>query len=129
MRRLMLTVTLTLAAMMTLAMPVLAQEALGSGLTRIFSHEFDTTAIVFVLGAIGTVALALSKFLPGWATKLNVVMVIAAGIASGIEALGPKATAVAILIAAFGAWKGYTRSESRAAGTPEAMERIAELRG
>ena len=114
-------------------MPALAlADGIGNigGFVSGLFGEFDTAAIVAVIGAIATVALALSKFLPGWATKLNLVAATATVAATAVGALGPKAGGVAILIALGGALIGYNRSEKRASTDPEIVsDRIDALKG
>lgn len=109
------TLALCLAACVLFPVVAFAQESLGSGITRIIDTTFSTAAIVALCSAIASVALACSKFLPGWATKANVVVMVATAVGGAVGALGPQAGAVAIIVAAFGAVIGYNRSDARAA--------------
>ena len=103
----------TLAFCLMLPTLALAQEA-GGGLANLLSGTHEVAPWIAICSAIATVALALSNFLPGWATKLNILAAVAAGVGSALGALGPTATIFAILIAAGGAVIGYHRSETRA---------------
>ena len=111
-------VALSIMAFPVVVLAQVATEAASSpgGLGAIFSGEFGTAGIVAVLGCVATMALTLTKFLPGWGTKLNIVAAAATGIASAVGTLGPKATVIGIVLAAVGALLGYNRSASRARG-------------
>lgn len=106
----------TLAALalpcVAFAQDVPSDAALGSSLSALH----DVAPWIAICGAIATCALGLTKFLPGWATKLNLVAALATGVGSALGALGAKATLVAIVLAVIGALIGYNRSEDRAAG-------------
>ncbi len=101
---------------------------IGAFASDVFNTPFSTAGIVALCSAIASVALACSKFLPGWATKCNIVVIVSTAVGGAVGALGPTAGAITIIVAAFGAILGYMRSEKRAAGTPIGNERIAELR-
>ena len=66
-----------LAIVSLLAFPAMLFAQDGAS---ILSRTFDTAGVVAVLGAVVGVCVALSKFLPGYATKLNVVVAAAAAV-------------------------------------------------
>jgi hypothetical protein len=111
-----------LALSLVLAFPALAfaQEAVAAAssfdLGSMLSGMHEVAPWVTLLGSVAAFLVACSKFLPGWATKLNAAAGFVTGIAAALGALGPKATIIGMVLAFVGVVLGYNRSNDRAAG-------------
>ena len=101
----------TLALMLMLPTLALAQDAAP------VDGGIPVGPIAAIFAAIAGVAVAVSNYLPGAATYLNVVIGGATACAAVLTTMGdaaPTATVSAIVIACVGAIIGRARSETRA---------------
>lgn len=107
-----ITSALALGLLAALVLPVqaLAAEAAGG---------LALDPIIAVVAALVGVLVALSKYMPGWGTNINIVVGALTAIVAALTDMAhtsPTATVSAILMSSLGALIGRARTGQRAAG-------------